>query len=103
MGSSDAHVALTIDTRKNLLGCEIYINRNKDLFHFLQERKVDIEKEIGEPAEWVDAAVASRITIKKEVPDVFSQSETENYFTWLYEKTTLFQEVFDRHFREFNK
>jgi len=103
MGSSEAHVALTINSRENLLGCEIYISRNKELFNFLQERKEEIEKEIGEQAEWVNAAVASLIKIKKEIPDLFSQSEAENYFAWLYEKTTLFQKVFGRHFREFNK
>ncbi len=103
MGSSEAHVALTINSRENLLGCEIYINRNKELFNFLQERKEAIEKEIGEQVEWVDAAVASRIKIKKEVSDVFSQSEAENYFAWLYEKTTLFQKVFGRYFKEFQK
>ena len=68
MGSSEAHVALTINSRENLLGCEIYISRNKELFKFLQERKDEIEKEIGEQAEWVDAAVASRIKIKKKFP-----------------------------------
>ena len=103
MGSSEAHVALTINTRENLLGCEIYISRNKELFKFLQERKEEIEKEIGEQAEWVDAAVASRIKIKKEIPDLFSQSEAENYYVWLYEKTVQFQKVFGRYFREFNK
>jgi len=103
MGSSEAHVALTINSRENLLGCEIYISRNKELFKFLQERKDEIEKEIGEKAEWVDAAVASRIKIKKEISDLFSQSEAENYFAWLYEKTTLFQRVFGKHFKEFSK
>jgi len=103
MGSSEAHVALTINSRENLLGCEIYISRNKELFNFLQERKEEIEKEIGEQTEWVNAAVASRIKIKKEISDLFSQSEAENYFAWLYEKTVLFQKVFGRHFREFNK
>ncbi|OGJ68181.1 hypothetical protein A3J34_00480, partial [Candidatus Peribacteria bacterium RIFCSPLOWO2_02_FULL_51_10] len=97
MGSSEAHVALTINTRENLLGCEIYISRNKELFKFLQERKEEIEKEIGEQAEWVDAAVASRIKIKKEIPDLFSQSEAENYYVWLYEKTVQFQKVFGRY------
>jgi hypothetical protein len=101
MGSSEAHVALTINSRENLLGCEIYINRNKELFKFLQERKDEIEKEIGEKAEWVDAAVASRIKIKKEIPDLFSQTEAENYFAWLYEKTTLFQKVFGKYLKEY--
>lgn len=103
MGSSEAHVVLTINSRENLLGCEIYISKNKELFNFLQERKEEIEKEIGEQAEWVNAAVASRIKIKKRVSDVFSQSEAETYFAWLYEKTVLFQKVFGRHFREFKK
>ncbi len=55
MGSSEAHIALTIDSRKNTLGCEIYIDRNKDLFKYLQERKDEIESEIGDKVEWVDA------------------------------------------------
>ncbi len=103
MGSSDAHIALTIDTRKNLLGCEIYISRDKELFNFLQERKNEIEKEIGETIEWVDATVASRIKIKKEVAGVLDQSEAEKYFAWLYEKTVLFQKVFSKYFKEFKK
>lgn len=103
MGSSEGHVVLTINTRDNLLGCEIYINRNKDLLHFLLERKEEIEKELGEKAEWIDAAVASRIKIKKELADVFSQNETEKYFAWLMEKVVLFQKVFGRYFREFKK
>jgi len=86
-----------------LLGCKIYISKNKELFNFLQERKEEIEKEIGEQAEWVNGAVASRIKIKKRVSDVFSQSEGENYFVWLYEKTILLQKVFGKHFREFKK
>jgi len=101
IGCSDAYVSLTVDTRKNLLGCEIHINRNKDLFHFLQERKEEIKKEIGEPVEFIDAPIASRIKIKKEIPSIFSTNEAQNNFSWLYEKTILFQKVFRRHFREF--
>ncbi|MEK7524392.1 MAG: DUF4268 domain-containing protein [Patescibacteria group bacterium] len=101
MGSSDGHVALTLNSRENLIGCEVYISRNKDLFNFLRDRKEEIEKEIGETAEWVDAAVASRIKIKKEVSGVFNQSEAEKYFSWLYQKTVLFQKVFDKHFRDY--
>jgi hypothetical protein len=103
MGSSDAHVALTINSREDLLGCEIYISKSKDLFNFLRERKEEIEKEIGEEAGWVDAPVASRIKIKKDVSGVFDQNEANSYFAWLYEKTVLFQRVFSKYFKEFNK
>lgn len=101
MGSNEGHVVLTLNTRENLIGCEAYINRNKDLFHFLEGQREQIEKEIGEALEWKDAAVASRIILKKEVINVFDQSEAEKYFAWLYEKTILFQKVFGRYFREF--
>ncbi len=101
IGSSEAHVALTINTRENLIACEIYISRNKDLYNFLQERAVQIEKEIGEPLEWVNAAVASRIKIKKQVSGLFNEGETEANFTWLYEKTILFQKVFGEYIREY--
>ena len=103
MGSSDAHVALTVNSRENLIGCETYISRNKELFKFLSDRKAEIEKEIGEKAEWVDATVASRIKVRKEVPGIFNQSEADKYFAWLYEKTVLFQKVFGKHLREFKQ
>ena len=102
-GSSEAHIGLTINTRENLMGCEIYINRNKEMFSFLKEHKEEVEREIGEKAEWVDAPVASRIKIGKEVSAVLDQKESEEYFQWLYEKTILFQKVFGRYFKEYKK
>ncbi len=103
MGSSEGHVALTVNTRENLIGCEVYISKNKDLFNFLRDKTDEIEKEIGEPIEWVDAAVASRIKIKKNVKDVFDQEGAEEYFSWLYGKTVLFQKVFSKYFKQFKK
>lgn len=103
MGSSEAHIGLTINSRENLIGCEVWINKDKELFAFLLEHKEEIENELGVKAEWVDSAVTSSIKIKKEVPGVFNQEEVENYYAWLYEKTILCQKVFSRYFREFKK
>jgi len=101
MGSSEAHVALTVNTREDLIGCEVYINKNKDLYNFLIERKSQIENEIGEVAIWVDAAKASRIKISKKVNGIFNESEAKDNFDWLYKKTILFQTVFSKYFRDF--
>jgi len=103
MGSSDAHIALTVNTREDLIGCEMYISRNKELFNYLKNRKNEIEKAIGSKAEWVDAPVASRIKIKKSVTDVFEPEEQEKYFSWLYDKTILFQKVFSKHIKQYKK
>jgi hypothetical protein len=103
MGSSDAHIGLTINTRDNAISCEIYIPRNKDLFHFLFAMKDKIEKEIGDNIEWVDAPIASRIKIKKVVDKLFDQNNWDDKFRWLYEKTNLFKKVFVRYFKEFKE
>ena len=103
MGSSEAHVVLTINTKENTIGCEIYINSNKTLFNFLLEKTDEIESELGEEAEWIDAAKASRIKIAKRVNGVFESKELEGYFAWLFEKTVLFQRVFGKYLREFKK
>lgn len=103
MGSADAHIALTINTKKSLFGCEFYINKNKGLFNFLFEQKAEIEKEIGEKSEWIDSSVISSIKIRKEVNDVFNQEKSEEYYLWFYEKIILFQKVFMKYIREFKK
>ena len=103
MGSSDAHLGLTINSRENLLGVETYINRNKSLFKFLRDRQADIEQEIDQAIDWVDAPVASRIKINKEVKNVFALAEAEDYYDWLYNKTILFQKVFGKYLKEYKK
>jgi hypothetical protein len=103
IGSSDAHIALTIDSRKNSLGCEIYIDKSKELFKYLQERKDEIESDIGDKVEWVDAPVASRAVVKKVVGSVFAPSETLHHFEWLYEKTVLFQKVFGKYLKAYKE
>ena len=104
MGSSEAHVVLTVNSRENFVSCEIYINNNKDLFNFLQERKHEIEGELGTDGNWWSARRASGMRIKKEVEgNVFEGEKFEGCFAWLYEKTILFQKVFGKYLKEFKE
>lgn len=81
MGTSECHISLTMNTRENLLGCEIYIKHNKELFNYLKSRRDEIESEICEKAEWIDASVASRIKITKKVDNIFDIAEAEKHFS----------------------
>lgn len=103
MGSSDAHISLTINSRENLLGCEVYIGRNKELFNFLKDKNSSLEKELGGKLEWIDAPIASRIKLSTNVSDVFSSEKTTEYFEWFYDKVILFQKVFPKYLKEFKK
>jgi hypothetical protein len=103
MGSSEAHVTLTINSIKNLSACELYISRNKAIFNFLTEQKEKIEDEIGEKAEWVDSNVASSIKIRKEFVEILDTKNNNEIFEWLYQKTKLFQKVFIKYLDDYKK
>lgn len=103
IGSSDAHLSLTVNTRENLLTCDLYIQNKKDLYEYLLERKDNIEQELNESGNWWVARKASGVRIKMTVSDVFDQTKAEEYFKWLYEQTIKSQKVFSKYIRDFKK
>lgn len=103
-GSRDAHIALTINTRLDLLTCEIYISDSKELFNELKRNKNKIEKELGEELEWMELPEkkASRIKLIKNI-NVDDINEWINYFEWLKNKAELFQRIFPKYIKKFKK
>lgn len=103
IGSSKAHISLTVNTRENVLGCGIYIRRDKEMFHFLKKQKTKIEGKVGKGIEWIDAEIASRIVLKKPVSSIFDEQRQDEYFSWLYEKAFIFQKLFGQMIKEFDE
>lgn len=101
IGSSDAHIHLALSSTKNLISCNLYIENNNELYDFLKARKDEIEKELEETAEWTQARTDALIKIKKEVSDVFSPTNANKYFEWLYQEMLLFKKVFGNYLQEF--
>lgn len=102
-GSADAHIALTVNSTKDLAACELYINKNKELFSFLKESKDLIEKQLGENAEWIDSQIASSIKIRKQFDDILNSENSISTFEWLYQKTKLFQSVFGKYLSDYKR
>lgn len=48
LGTSEAHLTLTINSQSNQKSCELYINDNKSLYDFLYKKQQEIEKELSE-------------------------------------------------------
>ena len=63
IGSSDAHITITLVNKENRVGVEIYISDNKDMFDDLFSYKEEIETEFGAKFDWqrLDDRKASRI------------------------------------------
>ena len=63
IGSSDAHIAITLVNKENRVGVELYINDSKDIFDNLFSDKEVIEAELGYKLDWqrLNDRKASRI------------------------------------------
>ena len=63
VGTSEAHISLTIVNREGCVGVELYISDNKELYDRLYAQKDEIEEKLGLSPEWqrLDGKKASRI------------------------------------------
>lgn len=100
LGSANAHISLTINSRDDLMGCEIYISDSKDLFYGLEAKKEDIERELGLRLEWMalEDKKASRIKIVKPA-DIDKVADWEQYFDWLKDTVEKFHKVFGKYIK----
>lgn len=103
IGSSEAHISLTLNTRENLVGCEVYINDNKRLFEFLMSQHESIEKQLDAKLEWIQAKKACRIVQRKENADIDNDAAIPSLFTWLIDRAVAFDRVFGPLVKKFKK
>ena len=97
-GTSRCHIALTQNSLKEYVGCEIYIRNDDKLFHLLFSQKDSIEQELKTPLEWMELpdATASRIlTVYNGNPKL--KERWEEYFKWLVQMTENFVRVFKKY------
>ena len=66
IGTSEAHIDVTLVNKDSLIGVELYITNNKELFDRLVERKEEIERDLGFKLDWrrLDNSKASRIVYR---------------------------------------
>lgn len=66
IGSSDAHISITLVNKDGYIGVELYITDNKALYDMLLSHRNEIEAELSRPLEWqrLDNRKASRILYK---------------------------------------
>lgn len=94
IGSSEAHLALTINTRDDLVGCEVYIDDNKPLFSSLRAQETIIEQQLGAKLEWIEARKACRAVQRKENAEIDNESGITAVFDWLINRALAFEKVF---------
>lgn len=98
-GTSEAHIALTVNTQKDEISCDLYIPDSPETYSMFCDNKEKIEKTLGDNLEWqkLPEKKASRI---KQVKQFSITDDNENWqaaFDWMIERVRSFTEVFGRY------
>ena len=101
IGSSIAHMSYTVNTREKQIGCEIYIPKEKNLFHELLKYKEEIEKALNLRIEWMElpSKNASRIKVTYSA-NIEDTNNWESYFSWMKDTGEKFQSVFGKYIKQ---
>ncbi len=92
IGSSAYHVGLTINTQKQSVGVELYINDDKDLFENFKKHKDEISRMLGSEVIWREAKKACRIFITTNINPKKRESWA-NAYNWFVEKAIIFKTI----------
>ena len=99
IGTSDAHVSLTLVNKEGYVGIELYISDNKDLFDKLYTQKEEIENKLGLVPDWqrLDGKKASRVLYRMSGLDFDDHSNYDSLMNEMIDKAVLFSNVFKKY------
>lgn len=99
IGTSDAHVSLTLVNKDGCVGVELYINDNKGLFDKLLSFKEEIEETLGLKLDWqrLDGKKASRILYRMPGLNFDDHSNYSSLMNEMIDKALLFAKVFKKY------
>lgn len=97
IGRSHFHLALTVNTQQERVGCELYLHgaQAKQAFDLLAADKAAIEKELGHDVEWqrLDEKEACRIISYKN-GSIYNPVQRQELKEWLHFSAERFHKVF---------
>ena len=94
IGSSEYQVVLTINTQKQHIGADLYINDNKELFHVFQQHKEEIANLLQSEVEWreTEDKKASSIMIFTNI-NPWTRECWGKAYEWFLEKAIVFKDI----------
>lgn len=101
IGTSHAHIALTVNSRRNGVAVELYIPNNKKLYSELLVHKKEIDANISSELEWqpLEDKSAARIILRNECGDYrkFNSAEQDEAYDWLLSTAVKFKNAFAKY------
>jgi hypothetical protein len=99
LGTSDAHVSITLVNKNNTVGIEIYINDKKELYDRLYENSEDIHQDLGFEMDWqrLDDKKASRIIYYIDGLNFQNHANYSSLMDEIIHKVTLLRDTFKKY------
>ena len=99
LGTSEAHIEITLVNKTNSIGVEVYIKENKNLFDKLFTESEEIENELGFSMEWMrlDHKKASRIICYIEGLDFDNHKNYDELMNEVIDKVIVVRNVFRKY------
>lgn len=96
IGTSEAHISITLVNKENRIAIEIYISNNKQLFDELFEAKDEIEQQLGFEMKWLrlNERKASRILTHIEGLNFNNHSNYQELMDEVIDKVLTIRSVF---------
>lgn len=94
-GSSQANFSATVNSREQRIGVELWIPDNKNLFYKLNDKKEEIENQLGLELDWQELSgkKAARIAIYRK-GDFLDENQRDELIQWIVETADNFARVF---------
>ena len=99
IGRSGVHVSMTLVNKEGVVGIELYISEDKDLFDKLYAQKDEIEEKLGLHPYWqrLDGKKASRILYRMPGLNFDDHSNYDQLINEMIDKAVLFSKVFKQY------
>ena len=98
IGSSQAKLSVTLNSRELQAAVELYINDNKDMFQRLFAKKDEIEAKLGMKLDWQElpGKKASRIIVTHS-GDFNDEKQSDELVNWLTITADIFSKIFPKY------
>lgn len=98
IGTSEAHLSITLVNKENYVGIELYINDNKDLYNSIFSKKDEIEKELSLNFDWqrLDSKKACRIIFRMDGLNFGDHSNYNQLMNEIIDKVVAIRKVIQK-------
>lgn len=97
-GIKNCHLSLTINSRTNELGCEVYIPDSKELYEKFLTQKDVIHESLGHTLDWMELPHKKACRIKLVTNgDILDETKWNDFCHWFLSQAETFASVFKKY------